>query len=371
MKIVFLNYNILPEFHSPLEWVVKIAPSVGIMQALAAKAEVHYFIRIGYVGYHFYNGVHYHFMPTRTFSKVFPFNLHRSVKKINPEAIIVFGLHFPFQIIQLKKHIACYAQIIAEHHANKPFGGIKALVQKIADNYINAYHFTTIENAEEWLTAKLIKDRNKCKTVSLASTNFIKKNKISARKITGMHQSTNFLFVGRLNANKDPICILHAFEKYAEKNSNAQLHFIFQTTELLPELQTIINQSVFLRNNVILHGEKKYSELENWYNAADFIISASHREGGSFVLIEAMACGCIPIVSNIPSSLKTIDNGNAGLCFEAGNANSLYDALVKTTMIDKNEFSKKAEQYFQKNSSFQTIAEELYQHISQLILNAC
>jgi glycosyltransferase involved in cell wall biosynthesis len=364
MKIVFLNYNILSQFRSPLEWIMKIAPSTGIMQILAEKAEIHYFIRIGYVGYHFHNGIHYHFMPRRVCGKLFPFNLHQAIKEIKPEAVIVFGLHFPFQILQLKRYIAPHTKIIAEHHANKPFGGIKILAQKIADNYIDAYHFTTIENAEEWINANLIKDRNKCKTISLASTNFIRKEKTTAKQITGMHHSINFLFVGRLNENKDPVSILLAFEKYAKKHSNAALHFIFQTNELLPELQKIISRNISLSSNVVLHGEKKYSELEIWYSAADFIISASHREGGSFVLIEAMACGCIPIVSNIPSSLKIINNGNAGLYFKAGNIISLHHALEQATALNTIEFSKKIENYFKENFSFRTIAEELYQHIS-------
>jgi len=64
-----------------------------------------------------------------------------------------------------------------------------------------------------------------------------------------------------------------------------------------------------------------------------------------------MSCGCIPIVSKIPSSLKVTENGEYGFCFEPGNVNGLMDILARSTRIDRTSFSKKIELYFQQEYS--------------------
>ena len=367
MRIAFLNYNILPDYHSPEEWIQKIAPSVGIMEALAKKTEVHYFIRIGYTGTRLINAVQYHCLKTKTGGSAFPFSLHHAVKKVKPDIVLVFGLHFSFQIIQLKQFLPTATKIIAEHHADNPFGRIKRVVQKIADHCIDSYHFTTIENAEPWLKAKIIVDKQKCKTLGLASTRFVKQNKMLSKQITGMTSATNFLFVGRLNENKDPFTILKAFERYLFQNTDCALHLIYQTDELLPQVQSFINRSELLKKNVYLHGKKEYAALEIWYSAADYLISASLKESAGFSVIEAMACGCIPIVSNIPASLKSIDNGKYGFISETGNAMSLYKTILFATALDRNAFSLQAEAYFKKQFSFEKISADFYDLATKLI----
>src|SRR6185436_10998463 len=116
----------------------------------------------------------------------------------------------------------------------------------------------------------------------------------------GMTGNKNFLFVGRLNKNKDPMTVLKGFEKYLATEPFAKLHMIFSVDDLLPELNAFIDQSPALSKAVVLKGFVPNDELAYWYSAADFYISASHSEGGSYALMEAMACGCIPILTAIP-----------------------------------------------------------------------
>ena len=57
------------------------------------------------------------------------------------------------------------------------------------------------------------------------------------------------------------------------------------------------------------------SELEKIYNQHQFFILGSHYEGSGYALLEAMACGCIPIVTNIPSYKFMTNNGDCALLF--------------------------------------------------------
>ena len=77
---------------------------------------------------------------------------------------------------------------------------------------------------------------------------------------------------------------------------------LFGEKDLLEEIEKFIAESLRLKDKVHLVGKRSHDELESWFSAADYYISSSHREGGSYALTEAMACGCIPIVTSIPSS---------------------------------------------------------------------
>ena len=73
-------------------------------------------------------------------------------------------------------------------------------------------------------------------------------------------------------------------------------------------------------------GTKK--DLEFFYNDAHYFILGSHREGSGYALCEAMACGCVPIVTKISSFEKMTDNGDCFYLFDPGNAQQLKGILL-------------------------------------------
>ena len=175
-----------------------------------------------------------------------------------------------------------------------------------------------------------------------------------------MCTTLNYLWVGRLNENKDPMTVLSGFEKYLSVQPDAKLHFIYFTTDLLPEMERKIETNVLLKNAVFLHGQIPYDEMPVWYSAADFFISGSHREGGSYALFEAMSCGCIPIVTEIPPALTVIDNGLYGFYYPPGDANGLFEQMVVSADISAIEFSRSVESHFQQTMSPEAIADRLF-----------
>jgi glycosyltransferase involved in cell wall biosynthesis len=104
----------------------------------------------------------------------------------------------------------------------------------------------------------------------------------------------------------------------------------------------------------------------NWYNDATFILSTSHYESSGAAVCEGMACGCIPIITNIPSFRTMTKQGEIGLLFEPGDVHGLYHSLVKSRTL--NVCSQRAEvlAHFQENLSCDAVSKKTFKVISSL-----
>jgi glycosyltransferase involved in cell wall biosynthesis len=79
---------------------------------------------------------------------------------------------------------------------------------------------------------------------------------------------------------------------------------------------------------VIFPGQIKYADLPRYYHSADLYVSASHSDGSSISLLEAMACGLPALVSDIPGNREWVRPGENGWLFPDGDADSLAQAIL-------------------------------------------
>lgn len=79
-------------------------------------------------------------------------------------------------------------------------------------------------------------------------------------------------------------------------------------------------------------GRVRQDELPDFYNDADIYLSASHVDGSSLSLMEAMACGAVPLVSNIASNCEWVLENETGFLFDDGDSTNLAARMVQ---IDK------------------------------------
>jgi glycosyltransferase involved in cell wall biosynthesis len=61
--------------------------------------------------------------------------------------------------------------------------------------------------------------------------------------------------------------------------------------------------------------------------AADVFVLGSHHESTGFALIEALACGVFPVVTDIPSFRSMTAAGTVGKLWPCGDSHALADAL--------------------------------------------
>jgi len=83
-------------------------------------------------------------------------------------------------------------------------------------------------------------------------------------------------------------------------------------------------------------------------------------------LTEAMACGCIPIVTNIPAAMKVILNGKAGYFYERGDEEALYKVLHNLRLADQPAVAKIVRKTFEAELSPTAIARKLIAICRQL-----
>jgi hypothetical protein len=63
------------------------------------------------------------------------------------------------QLIQLRLLLDKKTRIIAQHHAEKPFNGIKKYIQKLADKCVDAYLFASHPMGMEWVKRQSVVTR--------------------------------------------------------------------------------------------------------------------------------------------------------------------------------------------------------------------
>jgi glycosyltransferase involved in cell wall biosynthesis len=115
-----------------------------------------------------------------------------------------------------------------------------------------------------------------------------------------------------------------------------------QTARTHPELQLLMlgggSQASLLRQifnqggvsgQVHFPGQVSQAELPHYYRGANLYVSASHSDGTSISLLEAMACSTPALVSDIPGNREWVQPGVQGWWFPDGDADGLAAGILQ------------------------------------------
>lgn len=115
--------------------------------------------------------------------------------------------------------------------------------------------------------------------------------------------------------------IVRAFVIVAKQRPELRLTLLGNGSQAAAIRQILLVGGVY--HLVEFPGQVKYADLPSYYQEADVYISASHSDGTSISLLEAMACGTPPIVSDIPGNQEWVVPGLNGWLFSDGDASDL------------------------------------------------
>ena len=104
-------------------------------------------------------------------------------------------------------------------------------------------------------------------------------------------ESRVVICVGRLVESKQTKVAMEAFISVAPQNPD--WHFVILGDGPLQGELTKLSRGYAYENRIHLVGA--VGNIQDWYERSDVLISASRLEGFPTSLVEAMACGCVPI----------------------------------------------------------------------------
>ncbi len=150
-----------------------------------------------------------------------------------------------------------------------------------------------------------------------------------------------FLFVGRLEKQKDVLLLVNSFIAAKPKEKNWLLVLVGDG-ELKPEIEKLIAGNG-AGEQVLLAGYQK--NVYAWLYAADFFILSTKTEGLSNALLEAMSVGLVPISTAVSGSVDVVVPGVNGFLTEINSEKSLVEAFQLAGQLSGTEmqdFSKNA-----------------------------
>jgi glycosyltransferase involved in cell wall biosynthesis len=121
--------------------------------------------------------------------------------------------------------------------------------------------------------------------------------------------------------------VAKAFVKASKVNGNLRLLLLGSGSQQEKIEQILRNGNVI--NKVIFAGQVPNTDLPDYYRVADLYISASHTDGSSVSLMEALACGEPAAISDIPSNKEWVSPGEEGWLFNDGSEEQLSALMQK------------------------------------------
>ncbi|MBI5214269.1 MAG: glycosyltransferase [Ignavibacteriae bacterium] len=334
MNIVFLSYfydkdvenetSLLTRYNSTTEWCKAVlkagANSVSVVQRFHKNSHL------------IHEGIHYYFVSDGLGNLTTPLdsfqNIHDVVVQLKPDVVHHNGWAYP--LIHLRPRLSKETAIVWQHHGGGMPQWYSRPFYQTGFDVVDSFLFTSLEISHSWKKKKIISKHKEVHEVIESSSSFHPQGKQLSRTQLGLRGEEIFLWVGRLDANKDPLTVIKGFHKALLHLRDAHLYMIFHEGNLLNEVRQII-AALGLTERIHLLGKQPHELLEQYYSAADYFLLGSHHEGSGFALLESLACGVVPIVTDIPSFRKITNNGEIGKLWSVGVVESCAQAIVEAS----------------------------------------
>jgi glycosyltransferase involved in cell wall biosynthesis len=376
MKIVFVNYFYNEKMAGEMDLLAQYYTVVGWAEALDRMGcEVKVVSRFKTNSRLVVNNIEYIFIndkgPPVLRAWMTPPEFFKPVAALQPDIVHLHHLSYGLQTVMLRQYLPKHTAIIVQHHGGKSMRNWKMRLQNHWQNKADGFFFTTREQGEWWFTKD--KQRSKIMPVMEGATFFDfdsrdaqqtveYKDRTVSREITFMTGNPVFLWVGRLDGNKDPLTVLNGFEILLQQFEQARAYLVYNQDELADEVKEKISRSPVLKERVHLLGAVPHYKIEAYYHSADYFVLGSHYEGSGYALSEALRCGCVPIITNIPSFRMMTNNGELGALWQPDDSNSFVAAAKKAMAKPLQEEGKKCIEYFRQALSFDAIARIALEH---------
>ncbi len=291
----------------------------------------------------------------------------RAVLALEPDVVHLNGLLYALQARTLRARLPASCALVAQHHAERPALGPAALLQRRGLEAVDGFFFTGAEAARPWRERCLIGESQPVFEIVEGSSRLRFDERSAARRATGLEGEPVCLWLGNLDRNKDPLTVLEGFERLLAERPRARLYMAYRHAGLEPRVDERIAASGALKGSVELLGRIPYGELEPYLNSADFFLQGSRYEGSGYALLDAMACGVVPVVTDIPS-FRFIVGGSCGALWPPGDAGALHAALLRLVRQPLEPQRRAVRAAFEERLGFEAIGRQAMAAYSELVV---
>jgi glycosyltransferase involved in cell wall biosynthesis len=330
VRIAHVGFFQDPEDRDPEELLAAWPTLVDVAESVAtACARVSVIQSSGHSRHIHRNGVDYHFLPLarRHRRPSRGTDLAALLATLDPQVLHVHGLCFPRQVRRMAE-AAPGIPIMLQDHANRPPRWWRRAAWRECGPVVAGVAFCSRQQARPFLESGVIARGTGVYEIPESTSRFQPGDVARARADRRVWGEPLLLWVGHLDANKDPLTVLEGVALAARQLPHLQLWCCFGKTDLLPRVHQRIRSDPLLEGHTHLLGRVSHADIEQLMRAADFFVSGSHREGSGYALIEALACGLPPVATDIPSFRALTGAGAVGRLWQAGDSASLCSALL-------------------------------------------
>jgi glycosyltransferase involved in cell wall biosynthesis len=294
----------------------------------------------------------------------------RLIRELRPDVIHFHGLTLTWNLLLLNLLVgwgrpgdgltSVPPSLVVHYHGGEPATNpVARWAQRYNFRRASRLLFTARSHAQPFVKAGMIADPGRVVEFLETSTIVRPQPRALARQQTQISGEPVFLWVGRLAAIKDPLTALQGFEQIVPTYPNARLYLYFVADELLPTLRAYVASRPGLAARVEFRGRAPFEQMAAIYSSADFLLQASQREVCGQAVLEALACGVIPVVTDIPSFRVLTDAGRYGVLFPLGDAAALARGVVSIPRVELPDRSAAARAWFERSLSFSALGEKL------------
>ncbi|HEX5209375.1 MAG TPA: glycosyltransferase family 4 protein [Steroidobacteraceae bacterium] len=359
VRVAQIGFYHDPADRAPEELLFAWPTMVDVAESVAmAGADVSVIQSSGHSRYFRKFDVDYHFLPfTRSRQRASSHDtLVGLVREMAPQVLHVHGLGFPEQVLLMAEAVP-EVPILLQDHANRPPRWWRRAAWKRCARTAAGVSFCAREQARPFIEAGVLAPGATVYEIPESSSRFVPADRDAARRDMGVAGDPLLLWVGHLNDNKDPLTVLDGIAAAASELPRLQLWCCFGGAPLLRQVRLRIASDRLLSGRVHLLGALPHAQVEQLMRAADFFISGSHRESTGYALIEALACGLPPIVTDIPSFRALTADGTIGQLWRAGDAGSLCSALMRAQAAPADRAAVRG--HFERHLSFEALGRRL------------
>lgn len=304
------------------------------------------------------NGVEYRFIaPEGTATSISNGStLARTLRDLRPALCHVHGLGFPVDVVSLARMLPS-TPILLQDHADHPPRIWRRLLWRRALAHAAGIAFCARSQSRPFVKLRLLDPSMPIYEIPESSSHFSPGDRNAARAKTGLRGDPCVLWIGHLNDNKDPLTVLGGLSKVTSQLPGLELWCCYAAAPLLNEVTQLVDRDPALGERVHLLGRVDHAHVEQLMRAADIFVLGSHREGSGYALIEALACGLPPVVTNIASFRSLTDGGRIGRLWTCGDAAGFATALLAVANARPSTASVRA--HFDAEISFDAVGRKL------------